>query len=284
MKKIITIFMVILLSNLLIAEPLRYFGQTQTSYKSKIPYGNNSETGKYVKSGNTKIYYEVYGEGKPLVILHGGIVGSIAEMSEFIDKLSKDYKVIAVSTRGHGKSEIGNEIPSYEQKAKDIKIILEKEVNEPVIIIGFSDGAYTAYHVAKNYPNKINKIVAIGAGTWEKGFRHFGGTFIEFKKLDGAYWKEQLKIRPNPEKVNEWYQSILKYYNELDLTDNFFRDIKVPVLVLAGEKDANAPLDTVIKAYKALPNAQLAIIPNGSHGVFQDNFLAVWDCVIPFIK
>lgn len=63
----------------------RYCLETPTSYKNKIPYGNNSETGKYVVNHNTKIYYEMYGQGKPIVVSHSGVIGSIQEMGELID-------------------------------------------------------------------------------------------------------------------------------------------------------------------------------------------------------
>ena len=141
------------------AEPLRYFGQTASSYQSKIPYGNNPAAGHYAQSGDARIYYETYGQGDPLVVLHGGLVGSIAEMGEFIDKLSPHYQVIAVSTRGHGKSEAGKAAPTYAQKAQDLRAVLQQVADKPaatpvtpVTLVGFSDGAYTAYQFAAAYP------------------------------------------------------------------------------------------------------------------------------------
>src|SRR5690606_26936928 len=102
----------------------RYFMQAGPTPKDAIPYGNNAKAGRYLNTGKANIYYEIYGKGKPIVVLHGGIVGSTQEMGQFIDSLSKTYQVIAVSTRGHGKSEMGSEAPSYERKAADINAIL----------------------------------------------------------------------------------------------------------------------------------------------------------------
>ena len=81
---------------------LIHFMQQAPLPANEIPFGANPKAGRYVTVGDAKIYYEVYGKGKPLVILHGGIVGSTFEMYEFIDSLSKHYQVIAISTRGHG--------------------------------------------------------------------------------------------------------------------------------------------------------------------------------------
>ena len=74
---------------------------------NKIPYGANTEAGYYVKSNDARIYYETYGKGQPIVLLHGSIMGSTIEMAGFIDSLKSNFQVIAISTRGHGKSEIG---------------------------------------------------------------------------------------------------------------------------------------------------------------------------------
>src|SRR6188472_4466790 len=74
----------------------------------QTPYGNNPSAGKYYKlKDGTKIYYEVYGKGKPFVLLHGGVYGYIDEFEPFIGKLAEHYQVICIATRGHGKSEIG---------------------------------------------------------------------------------------------------------------------------------------------------------------------------------
>lgn len=75
--------------------------------RQHVPYGNYPEAGHYVQAGDARLYYEVYGKGEPIVLLHGGIMGYIDEMAGFIEKLKPDYQVIAMATRGHGKSEIG---------------------------------------------------------------------------------------------------------------------------------------------------------------------------------
>lgn len=79
------------------------------------------------------------------MLLHGEIVGSMAEMSEFADKLKNNHLVIMVNTRGHGKSDIGTVLPNYKQKAKDLHEVLSALKISKIDIIGFSDGAYTGY-------------------------------------------------------------------------------------------------------------------------------------------
>lgn len=263
------------------AENLRYFGQTPDSYQSQTDYGNAG--GNYIQSGDAKIYYEIHGQGDPVVVLHGGLVGSIAEMGQLIDHLARTHQVIAINTRGHGKSGIGGQPPSYAVKARDVHNVLTRITDKPAHILGFSDGAYTAYHFALEFPEKTDKIIAIGAGEWKKGFRTFGGTFAEFSKLDPLYWQEQAKIRPEPERTEEWFGQNVVYFNDLEIGETVFKNIAAKTLLIVGEDDQNAPPDTVISAYKMLPDADIAVIPNASHSVFADNFEAVWAVIKPFL-
>lgn len=111
-------------------------------------------------AGDAKIYYEVYGEGKPVFVFHGGGVGTPYEMGQLIDKLLQNYQVITVSTRGHGRSEIGHLPLTYEQKANDMLAMMKEVTDEPMVLLGFSDGAYTAYKVASMYPERVDSVIA----------------------------------------------------------------------------------------------------------------------------
>ena len=104
-----------------------------------------------------------------LTVFHGGGVGTPYEMGQMIDNLRKNYQVIVVSTRGHGRSEIGHSELTYEQKANDMLAVMKDVTDEPAILLGFSDGAYTAYKVASMYPERTERIVAIGAGLFQWG-------------------------------------------------------------------------------------------------------------------
>ncbi|RZJ91476.1 MAG: alpha/beta hydrolase, partial [Chryseobacterium sp.] len=227
---------------------------------------------------------EVYGNGKPLVVLHGGVFGSTYEMGQLIDSLSKSFKVIAVSTRGHGKSEMGSVAPSYEIKAKDVTAIINAETKDSVTVLGFSDGAYTGLFLAANFPEQVKKVIAIGAGEWKTGSRTFALSREMAFGLDSLYWRQQLSLMPDPSKVDKWFTSLNNYYNSFGVGKEVFGKIKCPVLLLAGEIDQNAPLQTVIDAYKMIPKAQLGIIPNAPHPAFLVNFNAVWAAIVPFIE
>lgn len=263
---------------------LRHFSQAGPSPVGETQYGNNPKAGHYVQSGDAKIYYEVYGKGEPFVVLHGGVYGSIYEMYQFIDSLKKEYQVIAVSSRGHGKSEIGSTPVTYEQKANDIMAVINTVTKDSVSILAFSDGAYTSYKIASMYPARVKKLIAIGAGEQIPGLRQVVlDTKVAFS-LDSLYWNQQLSLMPQPERLQEYWTNLQHFYNTMTASKKLFSSIKCPILIMAGEKDMNAPLATVIAAYQMIPNSQLAIIPNAPHPVFLVNFPAVWASVVPFLQ
>lgn len=287
MKNILlSILMVILMASYSQAqEPmqLRHAFQITPSPAGEIQYGNNLNAGHYADTGDAKIYYELYGKGEPLVILHGGTLGSTYEMAVFIDKLSKSYQVIAVSTRGHGKSEIGKTPFTLEQRANDALAVINAVTKDSVIVLGFSDGAYSGYTLASMYPKRVKKLIAIGAGEMKPGPGTFNLTSKAIFALDEPYWQQQLKVMPEPKRVDEFFAKQSDLYNGLTASKELFNSIKCPVLVMAGERDQNAHLSTVIAAYYMIPNSQLAIIPNATHTVFLENFPAVWESIIPFL-
>lgn len=288
MKKILILSLLVLgLGNYSLAQDsntIRHFMQQEPSPKGSIPYGNNPEAGKYVLAGDAKLYYEVYGNGEPLIILHGGGLGTTYEMHQFIDSLKNDYRVIAVSTRGQGRSELGTGPTTILQKANDILAVIEAENLEKVTVLGFSDGAYSGYSFASTYPDRIEKLIAIGAGEETPELRKISMNLPELFDLDPAFRDQQFAIMPEPNRLKETGDRMADFYNGASFSKELFSKIQCPVLVMAGEKDSNAPLNTVINAYLMIPVCQLSIIPNTGHVVFLENFDAVWYAMVPFLN
>jgi pimeloyl-ACP methyl ester carboxylesterase len=251
---------------------------------NKISYGANKKAGHYVLSNDAKIYYEVYGKGQPIVLLHGGLFGSTIEMAGFIDSLKGKFQVIAISTRGHGKSEIGKEPLTLEQRANDVMAVINAVTKNSVIILGFSDGAYTAYKIGALFPDKIKKMIVIGAGELYPGLREFNFTFRQAISMDTVYWKQQLKLMPEPNRIEEVFQQVGNCYNKLTVGKDLLGSIKCPVLVMAGDRDQGNSVEHVVSAARLIPNSQISIIPNGTHPVFNENFKAVWSSIVPFLN
>jgi pimeloyl-ACP methyl ester carboxylesterase len=251
---------------------------------SEIPYGANSVAGHYANAGDAKIYYEVYGKGKPLVALHGGIAGSTYEMAELIDNFSKSYQVIAISTRGHGKSELGTKPHTYEQKAKDVVAVLNEVTKDSVIVFGFSDGGYTGYYLASLFPQKVKQMVIIGAAETHPGDYKSSMKVSDLMKFDKAYWQQQLQLMPEPKRLQEMFDKVTDVTSKMLISADFFKTINCPVLVVAGNHDQFVTTQRVVNASKMIPNAELAIIPNATHGAFLEQFPTVWAATMAFLN
>lgn len=265
------------------ADAARYFTQGD-KVGSSTPYGDNLKVGKYAQTDDAKIYYEVYGKGEPILILHGGGVGSPYEMGKIIDELKKNHKVIVMSTRGHGRSEIGNTPMTFKQKADDAVTVLNSVGEKSVKILGFSDGAYTAYEIAALYPERVNRIVAIGAGTLEKNFFGTEMNLSDLEKFDAEFIAEQKKIRPEPERWQEFCTNYINFWHNMAVGEETFSKIKCPILLVVGDEDDHAPVITVLKAHQIIENSRLAVIPKAWHSAFLDNYEATAAVIFPFIN
>ncbi len=250
----------------------------------KIPYGNNPIAGHYVQAKDAKIYYEVYGKGQPVVLLHGGLFGSTVEMTDFIEKLKANYQVIAISTRGHGKSELGTEPLTLEQRANDAMTVINAVTKDSVIVIGFSDGGYSAYQLGVMYPNRVKKMVVMGAGELRPGWREFNFTARQAMDFDKAFMEQQLKLMPEPNRLEDMFAGVRNCYNKLTVSKGLLGSIKCPVLVMAGDRDDGNPVERVVSAARFIPKHQISIIPNTGHGCFLENFEAAWASISPFLK
>lgn len=263
-------------------KPLRYV--FQKTPPNKIPYGNNLRAGHYANAGDAKIYYEIYGKGEPVVLLHGGVFGATIEMAQLIDSLSRNNLVIAISTRGHGKSEIGTEPMTYEQRANDVYAVVKEATKEKIMLLGFSDGAFAGFKYAGMYPQTIKKFIAIGATELYPGMRKFQFSKEMALNADREYFEQQLSLMPQPDRWEEFASGLMKFYSGLTVDKTVFEKIQCSTLLIVGDRDDGCPVQNVINTYEMIPKCQLGIVPNGPHTVIQTNFDIVWEMVEPFIR
>ena len=255
----------------------------------QVEYGNNPAAGHYFDVGNCKLYYEIYGHGKPVVLLHGGVYGYITEFTPIIEKFKQDYQVICIATRGHGKSDIGHVQYSYNQRADDAYKVIRSITKDSAIILGFSDGGFAALKLAALHPELVAKLIVIGAGDLPKipkgKNRYEQYTPQMLMKSDPAFFKSRIALMPERNRWSESLDMLNRMYNEEFVSTGTFQKIKCPTIIMAGEKDENyAPLERFLKCKRAIANSQLAIIPGCGHVVFYCNFLKVWDGIEAFLK
>ena len=253
---------------------------------ARVAYGNNPETGGYFQSGDAKLYYEVYGKGDPVLMLHGGVYGYISEFEYLIPKLSENHQVICLATRGHGKSEIGRTPFSYNQRARDAYELLKHLDIKQATVVGFSDGGFSAYKLAALYPDLVARLVVMGAGDRKNEVQknQFNYNETELMKTAGNYFSGLKKLMPAPERWNECLRMLNDLYNGEVVSKETFEKIKCPVLVMAGDKDNYFSVDTIVSSYKYIPGAMLSIIPGCGHVIFYCNFPAVWESMKAFVN
>lgn len=269
--------------------PLRVFMQPEDYDAPATQYGNNLDAGHYAAAPDdgAKLYYEVYGEGQPVLVMHGGGVGCPYEMGQLVDSLRalNKYQVILMTTRGHGRSEIGANKVNYTQRGTDAHAVLSPVTKQPAVVIGFSDGAYASYKLASMYPESVKKLVAIGAGENLDQLRKIVPSTVDaMKKVDPQFMDAWMSVMPEPQRLQEYWRDFYEMYNTTIMSKELFMSIKCPVLVMAGELDPNAPLATVIAAYQQIPQSQLAIIAGAPHPVLIANFNACWTNIRPFME
>lgn len=263
-----------LLSAILIAN-----GQT-------VPYGNNPAAGNYFNVGDASMYYEAYGNGKPLVLLHGGVYGYIDELEYLIPKLAEQYQVICIATRGHGKSGIGTAPITYQQWVNDAYKVIRHVTADSVCVIGFSDGGFTGLKLAAEHPELVKKLVAMGVGDRPQNRKEekFNYTAASLLKSDSSFFAGRLKLMPEPNRWNEHLLKLNKVYNESYMSVETFSKIKCPVLLMNGDKDDYSSINSFINCAKAIKEAQVSIIPGCHHVIFYCNFPAVWESMKPFLN
>ena len=154
----------------------------------------------------------------------------------------------------------------------------------PAILLGFSDGAYTAYKVASMYPDRVERVIAIGAGTLERGFFSADMKLEDLAGLDAAFIEQQKKIMPEPERYREFFTNYMNFWSKMEVGEDFLKTVKCPVLLIAGDEDDHAPLVTMVAAEQYIPNASLCIVPKAWHAAFIDNFDVTWTAVRQFLQ
>lgn len=245
----------------------------QQLHAQEVPYGTNDAAGHYVQLPDARIYYESYGHtGRPLVMLHGGLYGYIDEFGDLIHELSKKHTVIAIATRGYGRSERGTLPLSHRQFAQDAAMVLQKVLpkGETADLIGFSEGAISAYILASKHPELIHRVIAIGGplGRPEKDSGPPITPEIMQKQVPGlvAARKKQM---PHPEQWEQLIRDLAQMYRGpvVFVKEEEVHSIQAPTLILAGEGDPTGP-ERFVAIYRMLPKGQLAIIPGCGHVVF----------------
>jgi len=263
----------------------------------QIKYGSNPRAGNYKEINGVKIYYEIYGQGEPILLLHGGSC-YIAHQSVLIDFLAKHYKVIAVDSRGHGRSTFNETKLTYPLLADDMAKLIDRLNVGPVTVIGHSDGGLIGYVLAAKYPGKVKALIPTGANFRKSGRGGLTPEAIEWIENltpeEVAKWgrgapgtAKQMYLALNPEP--DWDYFITRFLNELWISDSGLdeddlRNIKCPVLISHGEDEDFVKLEDIIYMWELIEDADVYIAPDGDHRHHLDQIDTFGPVLLRFLR
>jgi pimeloyl-ACP methyl ester carboxylesterase len=222
-------------------------------------YGNNPAAGKYYTVRGIKMYTEVYGEGKPLLLIHGN-GGSMMAFSNNIPYFSKRYKVIAVDSRAQGKTIDNNDSLSFEMMADDFAALLNAMHIDSAYVIGWSDGGINALLLALRHPDKVIKLVSTGANMTPDSLAIIPSLWRDEKK---QYDSDYNKPRNTEKEKNDWKIFMLDWVQPNVPLENL-TNIKCPSLIICGDHDL-ITIEHTTGIYKNIPQAYLWVVPNSGH-------------------
>lgn len=228
-----------------------------------IPYGaNKAASGTFVHDG-VPLYYETYGAGEPLLLVHGngGNIGTLAAQISFF---KGHRRVIAMDSRDQGRSGDSTGPLTYEKMTDDLAALLDHLNTGPVDVVGWSDGGIEALLMGMRHPDKVRKLVAMAANLQPEG------VYPETDKLV----KDMLASTPTDARNTPQGRREAKVttimLTEPRIDAALLKKVAAPTLVLSSDHDL-IRLDHTVAIYEALPNAQLAVFPNSTHLVPYDD-------------
>jgi pimeloyl-ACP methyl ester carboxylesterase len=240
-----------------------------------------SQNGHYVKANGLNMYYEEYGSGEPLILLHGGLaVGS--NFRHLIPIFSKQFRVITPDSRGHGKTDNPGGEFSYRLMADDTATFINALGLHRPSICGWSDGGQIALELGMHYPELI-KCMVVGAAWYQfsrtyqsllkaMGFESPGVVNIESMKQSMPQFVELWRSWHSPIHGPDHWETLASqisrmWWTPLGYTADDFQKIKTPTLILVGDRDQMVPIEEAAEMFRFIQGAELSILPNADHSL-----------------
>ena len=257
------------------------------NYYAWKTFSRDSGKGHRVPINDITLYYEIHGSGKPVLLMHGGLV-FIESFYNQIPALAKEFRVIAPDSRAHGRSTDTDRPLSYRQMSKDMAGLLDKLKIKKADIVGWSDGGIIGLDLAMNRPDLVNKLVVIGtnfntAGLDPKGVEETKkmtpGT-AELKPARDFYER----VAPDPGRWPVFFEKVrTMWLTQPNYTPADLKNIGAPTLIILGEKDS------IKKAHgeemqRLIRGSRLLIIKGASHFVGMEKPDELNKAILDFLK
>lgn len=238
----------------------------------------NHQDGQFLEIDGASIYFEIQGNdaGSVIVLLHGGF-GTIEEFNPVTPYLSKDYRLIGIDSRGHGKSTLGAGSLTYKRIQDDVEAVIRHLGINDVIIVGHSDGGIAALRLAAENRIKIKRLITIGAHWTLKANDPTRKVYADitannWHTMFPASYDRYMTLNPTPEfdalskaLVDLWLDSSNRGY-----PNESVRHIRCPLLVVRGDDDMLVSRMNAVELADQVPDARLMNIPFAGHSAHED--------------
>lgn len=217
-----------------------------------------------------RIWYATFGHGAPVILLHGGL-GNSNYWGGQIPALAAHYQVIAMDSRGHGRSTWDCKAISYHLMAEDVIGLMDALHISKAAIVGWSDGAIIGLDLAIHHPDRLTKLFAYGANSNLQGIVDPIGS-VTFAAYHDRTAQEYRQLSPAPKQFDAFSQAIGKMWDtEPNFTDAELRSIRVPTWVVDGDHEEFIRREDTDRMARLIPGAGELILPRASHfAVLQD--------------
>jgi pimeloyl-ACP methyl ester carboxylesterase len=211
------------------------------------------------------VFYAQFGEGPPVLLLHGGL-GNSNYWGSQVEALAKIYTVTVMDTRGHGRSPVMSRSFGYRQFAEDVAALLDQLGIERTAIIGWSDGAITGLELAMSRPDRVSKLFAFGANKTVDGLIPAGSRSRTFAAYVERCKGEYPHLSPHPERWPQLMEGLRAMWrSEPSFTKQRLATIKAPTAIADGEHDEIIKREHTEQMSRDVPGAKLVLQPGASH-------------------
>lgn len=224
----------------------------------------------YAPVNGIAMYYEIHGDGKPLVLIHGGGSTIRTTFGNILPLLARNHKVIAVELQAHGHTSDRDAPESFEQDADDVSALLKYLKIEKADVFGFSNGGTTAMKIGIKYPSLVNKLVITSAVYKRDGM--FNGFFDMMQNATINDMPEHLRNafleikNDSAALLNMFNKDRMRMLTFEDWKDEDLASIKAPSLIIVGDKDV-VTIEHAVDMSRKINNSELLVVP-GNHGSY----------------